>query len=213
MQRTFTRRGLALLLPPAVLLAARPLAAALPPEQAELVRRAEAYFNGIRTLAADFEQIAPDGSLARGKLYIDRERGGMRFDYDPPSQILLIAPGDWRLIFYDGSIKQVNVLPLAETPLGFLFQDEVKLSGDIEVTDVQRRAGEIDLTLVRRKAPDQGRVVLTLAERPPALRRWSVTDAQGLTTQIVLGELQTGMPLDRSLFAWRDPQLFGWPEE
>jgi hypothetical protein len=46
-----------------------------------------------------------------------------------------------------------------------------------------------------------------------ALRRWSVTDAQGLTTQIVLGEVRTGMPLDRELFVWRDPQLFGWPEE
>jgi outer membrane lipoprotein-sorting protein len=204
------RRELASLLLAAL---ASPALAALPSGQQEIVRRVEAYFDGIRTLAADFQQAAPDGSLSTGKLYIDRERGGMRFDYDPPSKILLVAPGDWRLIFYDGSIRQVNVIPLSETPLGFVLNDEVRLAGDVTVQDVRERADEIDVALVRTKEPDQGRVVLTLAKRPLELRRWAVTDAQGLTTEITLREVRTGMPLDRSLFVWRDPQLFGWPED
>jgi outer membrane lipoprotein-sorting protein len=215
MQRTVsTRRGFtSLLLALAATAAAGPARAALPPAQQELVERLEAYFNGIRTLEADFEQVAPDGSLSTGKLYIDRNRGAMRFDYDPPSQILLVAPGDWRLIFYDGSIKQVNVIPLAETPLGFLLNKQVRLEGDVSVAGVQERADEIDLTLLRTEAPDQGRVVLTLARRPLELRRWSVTDAQGLTTSIELANLRTGVPLDGDLFVWRDPKLFGWPED
>ena len=60
----------------------------------------------------------------------------MRFDYDPPSKILLVAPGDWRLIFYDGSIQQVNVIPIGETPLGFLLSQDVKLDGDVTVQSV-----------------------------------------------------------------------------
>lgn len=215
MQRiVLTRRGLVrLALATGAVAVARPAAAALAPGQQEIVRRVEAYFNGIRTLAADFQQAAPNGELSTGKLFIDRERGAMRFDYDPPSKILLVAPGDWRLIFYDGSIKQVNVIPLAETPLGFVLNEEVKLAGDVTVTGVQEREGEIDVVLVRTKEPDQGRVVLTLAKRPMELRRWAVTDAQGLTTTIALSGVQTGIPLDRGLFVWRDPQLFGWPEE
>lgn len=215
MQRiALTRRRLAsLALAAAAMGLLRPAAADLPSDQQEIVRRVEAYFNGIHTLAADFQQLAPDGSLSTGKLYIDRDRGGMRFDYDPPSKILLVAPGDWRLIFYDGSIRQVNVIPLAETPLGFVLNKEVKLEGDVTVQAVRGRADEIDLTLVRTKEPDQGRVVLTLAKRPLELRRWAVTDAQGLTTTITLSQVQTGVPLDRKLFVWRDPQLFGWPED
>ena len=190
-----------------------PARAELPPGQQAVVQQVEAYFNGIRTLEADFRQVAADGSVATGKLLIDRNRSAMRFDYDPPSKILLIAPGDWRLIFYDGSIQQVNVIPIGETPLGFLLSEEVKLAGDVSVQAVAERPDEVDVALVRTKEPDQGKVVLTLAREPMQLRRWSVTDAQGMTTQIDLAQIRTGIELDRSLFVWRDPKLFGWPKD
>jgi outer membrane lipoprotein-sorting protein len=206
-----TRRALGAIALTALLSA--PARAELPPGQQAVVRQVEAYFNGIRTLEADFRQLAPDGSIATGKLLIDRNRSALRFDYDPPSKILLIAPGDWRLIFYDGSIQQVNVIPIGETPLGFLLSEEVKLAGDVSVQGVAERPGEVDVTLVRAKEPDQGKVVLTLAREPMALKRWSVTDAQGLITQIDLERIRTGVELDRSLFVWRDPKLFGWPKD
>jgi outer membrane lipoprotein-sorting protein len=206
-----TRRGLASLVL-AVALAA-PAAAALPPDQAELVRQVERYFNGIATLEASFRQLAPDGSESTGKLFIDRNLGALRFDYDPPSKILLVAPGDWRLVFYDGSIQQVNVIPIAETPLGFLLSQEVSLTGDVNVQSVAERGDEAEVTLIRAKEPDQGKVVLTLTRDPMRLTRWAVTDAQGLTTTVVLEDLRTGMELDRRLFVWRDPKMFGWPED
>lgn len=206
-----TRRGFAGL---ALALAAwRPAHAALTPGQDAWVNSVEAYLNGITTLAAGFRQSAADGAAATGKLFIDRTRGAMRFDYDPPSKLLLVAPGDWRLIFYDGSIQQVNVIPLAETPLGFLLEDEVRLEGDVAVESVREGAAEVELALLRTDAPDQGRVVLTMARRPIELRRWSVIDAQGLTTRIELTGLRTGVPLERDLFVWRDPKLFGFPSD
>ena len=209
--RDLTRRALGAIALTALLsVSAR---AELPSGQQAVVRQVEAYFNGIRTLEADFRQVATDGSVATGKLLIDRNRSAMRFDYDPPSKILLIAPGDWRLIFYDGSIQQVNVIPIGETPLGFLLSEEVKLAGDVSVQAVAERPNEVDVALVRTKEPDQGKVVLTLAREPMQLRRWSVTDAQGMTTQIDLAQIRTGIELDRSLFVWRDPKLFGWPKD
>jgi outer membrane lipoprotein-sorting protein len=209
-----TRRALtSLLLAASVAVAAGPAAAALPTAEAEIVDRVESYFNGIGTLEASFHQLAPNGGVSTGKLFIDRGRGAMRFDYDPPSKILLVAPGDWRLIFQDGSIQQVNVIPLAETPLGFLLEDQVTLGGAVTVEGVRERENEVDVALVRTDAPDQGRVVLTFAKDPLRLDRWTVTDAQGLTTVVALDEVRTGMPLDRSLFVWRDPKMFGWPKD
>src|SRR3954447_23875640 len=175
MQRDLlTRRSFATLLLAVTL--TRPAAAALPPDEAEVVAQVERYFNGIRTLEASFRQLAADGSESTGKLYIDRNRSGLRFDYDPPSKVLLVAPGDWRLIFYDGSIQQVNVIPIGETPLGFLLSEKVDLASAVSVQSLAERKSEIDVTLVRTKEPDQGRVVRTLTRDPMALRRWSVTD-------------------------------------
>ena len=207
----FVRRGLAPLLLAAAL--ALPARAALPPPQQAVVERVESYFNDIRTLEASFRQTAPDGSLSTGRLFIDRNRSGMRFDYDPPSKVLLVAPGDWRLIFYDGSIQQVNVIPLSETPLGFLLSQDVKLAGAVTVSDVADRGDEVDVTLLRTDAPDQGKVMLTLTRDPMRLIRWTVTDAQGLTTTLEIADVRTGVELQRELFVWRDPKMFGWPKD
>lgn len=210
----WTRRGgLAALLGAGAALAAGPARAALPPADLETVGRIEDYLNGVRTLQARFSQVNPDGSASDGEVYIDRERSAMRFEYDPPSRIELVAPGDWRLIFVDASIRQVNVLPVAETPLGFLLAKRVRIGGDIEVASVQRQRGEILINATRVGAADQGRVLLAFIERPLELRRWAVTDAQGLTTVVILEGVKLNAPIDRDVFTWRDPKIFGWPTE
>ena len=179
--------------------------------QASVVADVERYLNGIDTLEARFSQIAPNGELATGKVYIQRP-GRLRFDYDPPSQIRLVAPGDWRLVFYDASIQQVNVIPISQTPLGILLDSEIALDADVEVTDIQRAGDELALTLVRKDADDQGSVTLVFGERPLALRRWTVVDPQGLVTHILLENVETGGALDPELFRWRDPEIFGLPD-
>ena len=192
---------------------ARPVpraAAALPPGDQEIAARVATYLDGVRTLKSRFEQLAPNGSYASGVVYLQRP-GRLRFDYDPPSRVLLIAQ-DWRLIFQDASVKQISVVPVAETPLGFLLAEKIELSGAITVTQVVRSQGEIAMRVIRSNAADQGSVILYFAERPMELRRWSVTDAQGLTTQIILVGPEFNVPIDPNLFRWRDPQLFGWPD-
>lgn len=179
--------------------------------QPSVVGDVERYLNGIDTLEAKFSQIAPNGELATGKVYIQRP-GRLRFDYDPPSRIRLIAPGDWRLVFYDASIQQVNVIPISQTPLGILLDSEIALDADVEVTGIERAGEEVALTLVRKDAEDQGSVTLVFGEQPLVLRRWSVVDPQGLVTHILLEDVETGGALDPELFRWRDPKIFGLPE-
>lgn len=208
MSPPFSRRRL-LAAACALTLLADPAFAALPSADSELLGRIEAYLNDIRTLEARFQQVGPDGGLASGKVYIQRP-GKMRFDYDPPSKVLLVAT-DWRLIFWDGSIQQQNVIPLSQTPLGFLLGEKVGLDDEVQVTALEKRGGEADITVVRKSDPDQGSVTLTFALQPMELRRWSVTDAQGQVTRILLDGLRTGMPLDAGLFRWADPKVFGPP--
>ena len=172
----------------------------------------EAYLDGITTLEARFSQVAPDGTLSTGVLALHRP-GRLRLDYDPPSGVLLVAPGDWRLVFYDASIRQVNVIPVSETPLGFLLEDELDLeSDDIEILAIEEQGDEIGMTVARADALDQGRLTLIFGASPLTLRRWNVLDAQGLVTHIILEDVRLGSDIDPDLFRWRDPKIFGFPE-
>ena len=58
----------------------------------EIVDRANAYFTGLRHLVADFTQVGGDGRRLGGTLYLQRP-GKMRFEYDPPATLEVIADG------------------------------------------------------------------------------------------------------------------------
>jgi outer membrane lipoprotein-sorting protein len=148
-------------------------------DQAEL-QAIEAYLNDLTTLQATFSQIAPNGELSTGRLYY-RRPDKMRLEYDPPNEILIVA-NDWQVVYVDQKLDQVTGLFTSQTPLGFLLDDEIRLSGDVTVDEVRRTPFEIAVTVSETDDPDQGRATLVFERQPIALRRWSVVDAQGLET-------------------------------
>jgi outer membrane lipoprotein-sorting protein len=189
------------------ILGSQPAPAALPSAtHAGDIARVEDYLNDLTTLKADFVQINPDGGTVTGELYYQRP-DKMRLDYDPPSDILIVSDG-WTIVYYDRRLEQVSHLFINSTPLGFLLSDEIRLSGDVTVTDVQRSAGELHVTLVQSDDPNQGSIQLSFAEDPLELRRWTVFDAQGQATHLVLERPETGLPLERELFRFRNPQFY-----
>jgi len=189
------------------ILGGQPAPAALPAAtHAGDIARIEQYLNGLTTLKADFVQINPNGGTVTGELYYQRP-DKMRLDYDPPSEILIISDG-WTIVYYDRRLDQVSHLFINSTPLGFLLSDEIRLSGDVTVTEVDRSAGELHVTLVQTDEPNQGSIQLSFAENPLELRRWTVVDAQGLPTRVVLERPETGLPLERELFRFRNPRFY-----
>jgi outer membrane lipoprotein-sorting protein len=180
-----------------------PAATALTDRDRADLARVETYLNGIHTLRARFIQIAPDGAISGGTAWIDRP-GKMRFAYDPPSPLLLVAShGD--LIFHDSALQQTSYLGLASTPLGVLLQDQIKLSGDITVTGISRSQGELDISLVRTKTPDDGSLTLVFADPPLVLRSWTIVDRQRRATRVNLFDIQTGGTFDQQLFHFENP--------
>jgi outer membrane lipoprotein-sorting protein len=194
----------------ALLLAALPGAAVVrdpATARAEDIARIEAYLNGLDTLRADFVQINPDGGTATGKLYYERP-DKMRLDYEPPSKLLIIANG-WKLVYQDRRLEQISQMFTSSTPLGFLLEDDIRLQGgDVRLTGLERRGGELHATVVQADEPDQGAITLVFAEQPFELRRWTIIDPQGYATHVVLEDIATGVPLDDELFVFRDPQFY-----
>ena len=84
---------------------------------------------------------------AEGTAWLDRP-GRMRFQYNPPSPLLLVA-GHGLVVFHDKALNQTSNIPIGQTPLGILLADHVRLQGDVTVTGLQRLPGQIQVSLVR----------------------------------------------------------------
>jgi hypothetical protein len=67
--------------------------AALKPEQRAVIERIEKYLSGTQILSGQFVQVGPDGRRTQGEFHIQKP-GKVRFDYDPPSPIDIIADGE-----------------------------------------------------------------------------------------------------------------------
>lgn len=191
--------------PPAAIAQTRALA--LTSQDRADIARIEAYMNTIKTLKGRFLQVSSDGQTAGGTAWLDRP-GRMRFQYDPPSPLLLVA-GAGIVVFHDSQLQQTSNFPLSTTPLGLLLSDNLKLSGDVTVTALARLPGQIQVTIVRTTSPADGSLTLVFADNPLQLKQWAVVDAQGRETRVSLFDIQLGGTFNSDLFYFVDPKLLG----
>ncbi len=177
-------------------------AAAAPPTTADQpdLDRLLAYLNSIHSLLARFEQVAPNGAVSHGTVWLERP-GRIRFQYDPPSPLLLIA-GHGQVYFRDFQLNQVSTIPLSRTPLSILLADRITFSGPVTVTDFVKLPGELQVSLVRTVNPGAGLLALVFTEPPLKLYQWTVVDAQHKITRVTLSDIKTGGRFDDKLFAF-----------
>ena len=178
------------------------LFAAALPAQAQWqvgVPEIEKYFNAIRTLKARFVQTNPNGSIIQGTLYV-RRPGRMRFEYDPPSQLKIVADG-YQVTMWDPTTKDFGQWPIGWTAVSFLVKDPMSLSGDLRVEKLERVNGLIEATMSQTKKPKDGKVIVRFSENPLTWRGWTIIDSRGQQVSVALTDMQTGMQLADSLFS------------
>jgi outer membrane lipoprotein-sorting protein len=173
------------------------------PEFERNITRVEQYLGSIKTLSAKFVQIGPNGELATGRFYL-RRPGRMRFEYDPPSPLLVIADGIW-LILHDRELEQVDRFPLFKTPISVLVAKNIDLHEDIKVDRIEQQPGILRMRLIDSKSPDEGWLSLAFSDPPMTLRNWHIRDAQGGITNVALDDMQINIPLDPELFTFDEP--------
>ncbi|MBV8089445.1 MAG: outer membrane lipoprotein carrier protein LolA [Alphaproteobacteria bacterium] len=179
-----------------------PPAAALTAQDIADLRRIAAYLNGIHTMAARFRQTSSDGSSATGSLWMARP-GRMRFEYDPPSPILLIA--DQFYVYYvDKQLAQMSKVGLKSTPAWFLLRDPITFD-DLVVTRFERGANSLRVAVIAPADPDKGSLTMVFNNEPLALRQWTIVDQQRRSTTVSIYDAQFGIALDPGLFVYRDP--------
>lgn len=167
------------------------------------VAQVEQYYNSIHTLQSRFVQSNPNGAIVQGTLSISRP-GKMRFEYDPPSQLKIVADG-LQVTMWDPPNRDFGQWPIGWTAASFLVKQPLQLSGDITVEKVDRANGLLELTLVQTRKPQEGRVIVRFAENPMQLRGWSIIDNRGNKVDVSLNDVKVGIPLANSLFKYDGP--------
>ncbi len=168
--------------------------------------RISAYLTGLTNLQGNFLQVGPDGSVTEGKFYL-RRPGRLRFEYAPPTKLLVVADGTWVAV-KDG-FSAVQRYPIGSTPLGILLDKNVNIAEEVEVRSVERQPGVLRVTVADRGRNAAGELTLVFDEPNLQLRQWVVTDAQGLQTTVALRNTQSGLRADNSLFVLKDEQRPG----
>ncbi|MBM6581015.1 outer-membrane lipoprotein carrier protein LolA [Microvirga sp. BT689] len=180
---------------PAVTAVAAPASAPTPtsppgpksPEEA--LDRVNAYFNSIDQLSAYFVQKNPNGQQAEGTLSM-RRPGQFHFAYAPPSTLEVVSDGR-NVAIRDKKLGTNDVYPVGQTPLKFLVQENIDLSRDTKVRDVQ--VGRDGVVTVRfddsATLGGTSKITLRFDTRTNALKQWTIIDAQGYETTVTLSGL------------------------
>ncbi len=169
------------------------------------IARVEAYLNSIKTIRSRFLQLSSNGAYSEGNIFFSRP-GRMRIEYDPPSPILIVANGS-QLIYFDKKLNQVSYMGLDSSPAGILISKNISFfSGKLTLTHFKKTANAIRLGIIRTEDPESGELTLVLSDKPLFLKKWEITDAQGITTTVTLTKTRFGLPLNSELFHFKRPR-------
>ena len=178
-----------------------PVAPAAPEsvDAAAVLAQANAYFNGMTTLTGSFMQIAADGRRIGGKLTLAKP-GRLRFDYDQPSPLEVVADGT-SVAVRDRKLATQDLYFIAQTPLKFLLREKIDLARDLTVTDVTNDPGGVRISLEDRATlGGTSKIQLFFDADVKTLSQWRITDPQGYLTTVQLTNLQKGRSVDGNQF-------------
>ena len=148
-------------------------------------------------MSGTFVQFGPRGEQTGGKFFIQRP-GKVRFNYEAPSAYRVTSDGKSVLVS-NAKLKTSDLYPLSKTPLKLLLDDRVNLSGS-RLKSVQQDGDTVTVRLVDKSVFGNSRLSMMFDARSYDLRQWTITDAQGKDTTVLIDNVRTGVSLDPKLF-------------
>jgi outer membrane lipoprotein-sorting protein len=168
-------------------------------KQKALLDRVSLYLSNFQTLVGNFVQVGPDGNRTDGTFYIQKP-GKVRFEYNPPSPIDVIADGS-SVVVRDRNLATQQLLPLSQTPLRYLLADHIDLLRDTNVVSVSADDKFITVVVEERQVMvGTTRLMIMFDAKNAALKQWTVTDPQGLDTTVAVYNLDSTKKPDPNLF-------------
>ena len=181
---------------------ARPLA------DSAVVEKANAYFTHLNTLVADFTQVGGDGRRVKGTLFLQRP-GRVRFEYDPPATLQVIADGR-SVAVRDRKLATQDLYSISQTPLKFLLRERVNLGQDIRITGIANDGDSVRINLEDSSTlGGTSRITLYFDSQVEILNQWRIVDAQGFQTVVMLDKVERGRRIDQDMFKIQYEAILG----
>ena len=157
------------------------------------------YLNSIETLEANLIQISSTGSVETGKLFI-KKPGKMRFEYDSPSNHLVMASGLLLVVIDKNSNSEPQRYFTSHTPIGYLLDETIHLNDNPALKSISDKNSNVYLSLYDPKKPTSGELELVFSRGPITLKEWTIINSSGEKTRVLLENLKVNNQLDEKLF-------------
>lgn len=156
------------------------------------------HFKSVPTMTGEFVQFGPNGEQTGGEFLIKRP-GKIRFNYENPSPITVISNGK-TLAVENKKLKTTNYYPLNKTPLSLLLSNKIDIK-DKSIRKVE--AGQDVTTVVMGDKKIFGDSEITLLFDPESqdLRQWTIKDAQGKETSVMIFNVKKNIKISNTKFA------------
>ncbi len=174
-------------------------ATAFTDQQRQLLEQISRHLSRVQTLEGNFVQIAPDGTRTEGNFYIQKP-GKVRFEYNPPSPIDIIADGS-SVVVRNRDLNTQDLWPLSQTPLRYLLADHIDLLRDTDVTSVSSDDKYVTVVIEQKQVMvGTSRLTIMFDTKDLTLKQWTVTDPQGLNTTVAVYNLDPTTRPNPNLF-------------
>lgn len=167
----------------------------------------QAHLRAVTTMTATFQQTDAQGRSRGGTLTLKRP-GKIRFQYEKSVPLLIVGDGK-ALTMIDYQVRQVSRWPIGDSPLAALIDPNRDVSRYGKL--IPAPPGRILVEGKDPKHPEFGTITIGFSKAPSApggllLAGWTVMDAQGNRSTVVLSDQRFGMEISDKAFLWRDPR-------
>jgi outer membrane lipoprotein-sorting protein len=168
-------------------------------KQRATLDRISLYLSSVQTMVGNFVQVGPDGGKTQGTFYIQKP-GKVRFEYNPPTPIDIIADGS-SVVVRDRNLATQDLYPLSQTPLRYLLADRIDLLRDTDVISVTSDDTFVTVVIEEKQlVVGTSRLMIMFDAKDLGLKQWTVTDPQGLDTTVAVFNLDATKKPDPNLF-------------
>jgi outer membrane lipoprotein-sorting protein len=168
-------------------------------KQRALLGRISSYLSSVQTMVGKFVQVGPDGGRTEGTFYMQKP-GRVRFEYNPPSPIDIIADGS-SVVVRDRKLATQDLYPLSQTPLRYLLADRIDLLRDTDVVSVSSDDTFVTVVIEQKQLlVGTDRLMIMFDAKDLTLKQWTVTDPQGFDTTVAVYNLDSTKKPDPNLF-------------
>lgn len=168
--------------------------AAVPPTAQKIAD----HFSSVKSMSGEFVQFGPNNQQTGGKFFLERP-GKIRFNYDGKSNFRVISDGK-SVVILNKRLNTSDLYPLSKTPLKLLLDTKIDLSGG-RVKSIKEESDLTTIQLADKSVFGNSKITMMFDPKSYDLRQWTITDAQGKDTTVMIYNTKEGVNFPPDTFA------------